>query len=139
MLRSMLLAIVGFLVSTSGAHGADYTAMSGKELYVRFCAACHGAEARGDGPVAGALAVEVPDLRSIARRNGGAFPRERIERIIDGRHILGAHGSRTMPVWGEDLSQLEIGSPDAEKVTRLVIERLVAHLESLQLPAAQKQ
>jgi putative copper resistance protein D len=44
---------------------ADYTADSvdhGALLYRRHCASCHGADGRGDGPAAGALAVRPPDL-----------------------------------------------------------------------------
>ena len=63
-------------------------AMSGKELYQRFCASCHCAEGRGDGPVAASFAVEVPDLTLISRRSNDVFPREQVVRIIDGRHIL---------------------------------------------------
>jgi mono/diheme cytochrome c family protein len=110
--------------------------MSGKELYGRFCASCHGVTGRGDGPVAGSFKVEVPDLTLIARRAHGAYPRERIEKIIDGRHILGAHGSRTMPVWGEDFSRLEIGNPEAERSTRLIIQRLADYVWLLQKPTA---
>lgn len=122
------------LVLADAAHAADYVAMSGKDLYVRFCASCHGTAGRGDGPVAGSFTVEVPDLTLIARRAGGSYLRERIVRIIDGRHVIGAHGSRTMPVWGEDLARLEIGNPDAERVTRTVIERLADYVWLLQKP-----
>jgi mono/diheme cytochrome c family protein len=108
--------------------------MSGKELYGRFCASCHGATGRGDGPVASSFKVEVPDLTLIARRAQGEYPRDRIEKIIDGRFIIGAHGNRTMPVWGEDLSRLEIGNPDAERATRLIIGRLADYVWLLQKP-----
>jgi mono/diheme cytochrome c family protein len=108
--------------------------MSGKDLYFRFCASCHGPTGRGDGPVADSFKVEVPDLTLIARRAGGVYPRDRIERIIDGRHIVGAHGSRTMPVWGEDLSRLEIGDPNAERSTRIIILRLADFVWLLQKP-----
>jgi mono/diheme cytochrome c family protein len=129
----LLLAVLALYDST--AWSADYVAMSGKDLYQRFCAACHGAEGHGDGPVAASFKVEVPDLTLIARRAGNAYPRERVVRIIDGRFIIGAHGSRTMPVWGEDLGRLEIGNPDAERATRVVIDRLADYLEQLQRPA----
>jgi mono/diheme cytochrome c family protein len=111
---------------------ADYAAMSGKDLYQRFCASCHGVEGRGDGPVADSLRAEVPDLTLIARRAHGADPRDRIVRIIDGRYIIGAHGTRIMPVWGEDLTRLEIGNPDAERSTEIIIGRLADYLSSLQ-------
>jgi mono/diheme cytochrome c family protein len=133
--RSGVVAAVTVMLAVSGpAWSADYVAMSGEELFGRFCAACHGAQGRGDGPVAGSFTIEVPDLTLIARRAGGAFPRDRVVRIIDGRHTIGAHGSRTMPVWGEDLSRLEIGNPEAESATRAVIERLADYLGRLQRP-----
>jgi hypothetical protein len=71
----------------------------------------------------------------VARRAGGMYPRDTVLRIIDGRHIVGAHGSRTMPVWGEDLSRIEIGSPDQEKAARLVMERLADYVGTLQKQA----
>jgi hypothetical protein len=92
---------------------------------------------RGDGPVASSFKVEVPDLTLIARRAQGSYPRDRIERIIDGRFVVGAHGSRTMPVWGEDLSRLEIGNPDAERATRVIIGRLADYVWLLQKPSAE--
>jgi mono/diheme cytochrome c family protein len=117
------------------AEAADYAAMSGKDLYRRFCAACHGESGRGDGPVSASLAVETPDLTMMARRHGGKFPRDQIAKIIDGRFIIGAHGSRTMPVWGEELSRLEIGNPDAESSTQAIVERLTDYLRTVQRPA----
>lgn len=133
-MRAVLVAIA--LGAAGAANAADYVAMSGKELFGRFCASCHGVEGRGDGPVAKSFATEVPDLTFIARRHGGEFPRERVAQIIDGRFVLGAHGSRTMPVWGEDLARLEIGNPDAERATNTIITRLTDYLRSLQRPAA---
>jgi mono/diheme cytochrome c family protein len=135
-MRGSCIALLTASLALSGtAQAADYVAMSGKELYARFCSSCHGATGRGDGPVAGEFKVEVPDLTLIARRAKGTYPRDRIVRIIDGRHIIGAHGSRTMPVWGEDFSRLELGNPDAERSTRVVIDRLADYVWLLQKPA----
>lgn len=120
------------LLLTCAAQAADYVAMSGKELYERFCASCHGASGRGDGPVASSFKIEVPDLTMISRRAGGEYPRDRIARIIDGRFIIGAHGTRTMPVWGEDFSRLEIGNPEAERSTAVIIGRLADYVLLLQ-------
>jgi mono/diheme cytochrome c family protein len=113
---------------------ADYLAMKGPELYQRFCSSCHGATGQGDGPVASNFKHEVPDLTSLARRHGGTFPRDQVERIIDGRYMLSAHGSRAMPVWGDGLSKSEIGNPDAERFTQTIIQRLTEHVQSLQKP-----
>ena len=120
------------------AAGADYLAMSGKELYAHLCESCHGATGRGEGPVAHSFNIEVPDLTLIARRQGGTFPRDRIEQIIDGRSTILAHGTRTMPVWGEELARTEIGNPDAERATQLMITRLLDYVQSLQRPTAQR-
>lgn len=130
-----LLVIAASLISSPAALAADYVGMSGKQLYGRFCASCHGAEGRGDGPVAPSFSIEVPDLTLIARRSGGRFPRDRVVRIIDGRYVVGAHGSRTMPVWGEDFSRAEIGDPNAERATRILIDRLADYVWLLQRPA----
>jgi mono/diheme cytochrome c family protein len=137
MRRALAVLAVCCIAWTSSASAADYVAMSGQELYRRFCASCHGVEGRGDGPVAASLRVEVPDLTQTARRLQGAGGRDRLIRIIDGRYIVGAHGTRLMPVWGEDLSRLEIGNPDAERSSQLIIQRLADYVSSLQ-PAPAK-
>lgn len=116
----------------SAAQSADYVAMSGEDLYRRFCASCHGVQGRGDGPVAASLRVEVPDLTQTARRLHGAEGRDRLIRIIDGRYIIGAHGTRLMPVWGEDLARLEIGNPEAERSSQVIIGRLADYVSNLQ-------
>ena len=132
MRRALTILTACCITWVSSAQGADYAASSGEELYRRFCASCHGVEGRGDGPVAASLRVEVPDLTRIASRARGMDPRERIVRVIDGRHIIGAHGTRLMPVWGEDLARLEIGNPDAERSTQILIGRLADYVSSLQ-------
>lgn len=136
-MRKWVLGLLGALTLATQSQAADYVSMSGKDLYKRFCASCHGVDGAGDGPVSSMLTVEVPDLRLLARRAGGTFPRDRVVRIIDGRHVIAAHGTRTMPVWGEDLSKLEPGDPNAEQATQIVILRLADYLWSLQRPPAQ--
>jgi mono/diheme cytochrome c family protein len=96
-------------LTTTPTDAADYVAMSGQQLYTRFCASCHGLEGHGDGPVAQSFASKVPDITLIARRHGGEFPGDWVERTIDGRQRIGAHGAYTMPVWGEDFSRTDIG------------------------------
>jgi mono/diheme cytochrome c family protein len=135
MLDKRVIACVVLLTCSSGLHAKDYPAMSGKELYVRFCASCHGFDGRGDGPVAASLIVKTPDLTRLLRRAGGTYPRETVLRVIDGRQIVGAHGSRTMPVWGEQLSRIEFGAPDQKKAARLVMERIADYVGALQKPA----
>lgn len=121
------------IMAASTAAAADYSAMSGQELYKRFCAACHGADAQGNGPVAASFKIQVPDLTRIARRQGKFSP-TLIERVVDGRHILAAHGTREMPVWGEEFTRAELGSPDAERDTRTVIAKIVEYISTIQRP-----
>ena len=41
------------------------------------------------------------DLRTIAKRNNGAVPKEELEKMILGeKGSRAAHGSEDMPVWG---------------------------------------
>ena len=132
MRRALTILTACSITWASSAWSADYAAMSGEDLYRRFCASCHGVEGRGDGPVAASLRVEVPDLTRTASRARDTDPRERVVRIIDGRYIVGAHGTRLMPVWGEDLARLEIGNPDAERSAQIIIGRLADYVSSLQ-------
>ena len=134
--RALAILIVCCITFANAAAAADYTSMSGEQLYRRFCASCHGVQGRGDGPVAASFRVEVPDLTQTASRMHGADVRERIVRIIDGRYIIGAHGSRIMPVWGEDMARLEIGNPEAERASQIMIGRLADYVTSLQRPSS---
>jgi mono/diheme cytochrome c family protein len=105
---------------------------SGAELFDRFCASCHGAQAHGDGPVSRSLNVAVPDLTTIGVRYG-EFPAGQIRDIIDGRGIdVRAHGTRTMPVWGYEFWVEEGGDVNAQRAVREAINRLVEHLRSIQ-------
>jgi hypothetical protein len=81
--------------------------LGGADLFHSYCASCHGANARGQGPVAPALLNKLPDLTTISKRNGGIFPAGRIESIISGDESVIAHGSREMPVWGPIFHQVE--------------------------------
>jgi mono/diheme cytochrome c family protein len=72
----------------------------GRLEYVENCAACHGPEGKGDGPVAEALSTKPSDLTQISKRYSGTFPREFVFEVIDGRNMINPHGDREMPVWG---------------------------------------
>ncbi len=111
--------------------GRDSRQMSGRELYVAYCASCHGLEGRGDGPAAEAMRMRPTDLTALARRNGGKFPALRVQRLLGGVEGLPAHGGKRMPVWGPVFLPL---SP-AEGETAAMIDRLVRYLESIQKPA----
>jgi mono/diheme cytochrome c family protein len=81
--------------------------LDGADMFHAYCAPCHGADGKGDGPVAPALNTRLPDLTTISKRHGGIFPALRIEQIISGDELIFAHGSREMPIWGPIFHQIE--------------------------------
>lgn len=133
-MRRFLVGTFGaaMVLAWSHAHAQGFATYSGAELFQRFCAACHGEQGRGDGPVAGTLSVLVPDLTRLAQRNNGRYPAARIRDIIDGRSIVIAHGTRYMPVWGYEFWVEEGADVVAEDEARIIIDRLVDYLESIQ-------
>jgi mono/diheme cytochrome c family protein len=107
-------------------------AAGGRGLYLRYCTSCHGADGKGQGPVAVSLKVPPPDLTQIAKRAGGKFDEKAVLAYIDGRRAVAAHGSREMPVWGAVFAEELRGAPYAEYVTLLESRALMDHLRSLQ-------
>ncbi len=131
MKRFLALILVGALTAqASVAQDAD----TGAQIYARYCATCHGAEAAGNGPMAPALVLQPPDLTRLTARNDGVFPMTRVVMRIDGRDPLVSHGS-PMPVYGDffegdDLSlRAETGQPI---LTSPAVVDLVAYLQGLQ-------
>lgn len=113
----LILAFLAVSVRPDDANGKTQTgkaenqqlieSLKGPELFQAHCAPCHGNGGKGDGPVASALNTPVPDLTTIAKRNGGIFPENRVRSMILGEDVLKAHGSREMPIWGPIFHQVE--------------------------------
>jgi len=103
--------------------------LSGEELYISYCQICHGTD--GNGPMTEVLTIPPPDLRKIAARRDGVFPKEELKKVIDGREGFLSHGTRDMPIWGavfansEDLNNEE---QIAEKISLLI-----DYLETIQV------
>jgi len=129
---SQILASVFFLVAVAAVDAQELTLYSGEQVYERFCSACHGAEAMGDGPVAATLSVPVPNLTTLSQRHDDEFPAAWVRETIDGRSLAMAHGPRYMPVWGYEFWIEEGADILAEEETRMVIARLVNYLRSIQ-------
>lgn len=105
---------------------------AGDKLFQQYCSSCHGADGRGNGPVASQLRATVPDLQLIAARRNGTFPESEIAAFIDGRSATAAHGSREMPVWGRNFSAQFGGGEISEEATRGYLTALIAYLKSIQ-------
>lgn len=81
----------------------SYVESQGKPLFVRYCATCHGDEARGDGQNASNLNPPPPDMTVSKDSRDAAFIRKVIE---EGSAAVGR--SPLSPPWGRSLSQQEI-------------------------------
>ncbi|HEV2546397.1 MAG TPA: cytochrome c [Stellaceae bacterium] len=92
--------IAGFNVQAWAQQPETQQPDIGKAEYQSGCAACHGLDGKGTGPVADALKTKPADLTIIAKKNDGVFPFGRIYDIIDGREEVKSHGARDMPIWG---------------------------------------
>jgi mono/diheme cytochrome c family protein len=71
-----------------------------KVEYLSYCAACHGAGGKGDGPLSVKLTTKPADLTVLSRKNKGVFPVSAVYAAIDGRNVNASHRTGEMPVWG---------------------------------------
>jgi mono/diheme cytochrome c family protein len=100
----------------------------GKDSFEAYCATCHGADARGNGPVASALKRTPPDLTILANRNRDVFPRDRVNAVLTGAgRTVSAHGTTEMPIWGPLFRAFE-----SDARVRVRIDNLVNYLETVQ-------
>ncbi len=98
--RASVAAVMAMTLAGVGVAFAADKSDIGKMEYQTSCAVCHGADGKGGGSFAQVLQLSMPDLTTMARRNGGVFPVVRVYDIIDGREDVKAHGTREMPIWG---------------------------------------
>ena len=108
--------------------------------FLGLCADCHGADAKGSGPLAKNLTKVPPDLTRIKQRANGEFNEKEVFDLILGLSTPHFHGTREMPIWGdwlmdetlEDSTMLE-AAPLAEKEVERRVMALVKYLEGLQI------
>ncbi len=132
-----LLVVLTFAVAGAGKQTQPTTeehfmpiinSVKGPDLFQAYCASCHGLDAKGTGPAAQALKVEVPDLTVLTRNNRGQFPALRVRQMITGDQVAAAHGSRAMPIWGPIFHQVE----EDKDFGNVRLANLVKYLESIQ-------
>lgn len=137
MKRSTWIAAMAVAMAFSQTAVAQARTELGKLEFESNCASCHGAGGAGDGYYAQYLKLGVPDLVTIAERNGGVFPADRVQRVIDGREAIMGHGTRTMPIWGVHYTQRAAEyykgfAYDPEAFTRARIVSLVDYVYAMQ-------
>ncbi len=72
----------------------------GEGSFLANCAACHGADGKGNGPIVDFLKSAPSDLTEISMRNGGQFPIKRVYEVIADADQTRGHGTSEMPIWG---------------------------------------
>lgn len=102
--------------------------VNGSDLFRAHCAACHGSDGKGNGPMASTLKAKVANLTVLAKNNGGQFPSERVRKTITGEIVLASHGSREMPIWGPIFHQIEAD----QDFGNVRFRNLVRYVESIQ-------
>jgi mono/diheme cytochrome c family protein len=119
------LLLTATLFSQSPAPGEEVA--TGRGVYLRECAPCHGQAATGHGPAAWALKHQAPDLTRYTDRTV-PFPRESIRNGITGHiRLEPSHNFTQMPFWRTSLD-----APGPVPGTSLM-DALLAYLDSIQL------
>lgn len=116
---TMLLVGGGALWRVLAASPADHDVKAGRALYAQYCATCHGASGRGDGPSGTGLATKPADLTDGRVMN--PLPDELLANVIE-RGGAAEGLAPTMPGFGAYLG--------AEQ-----IRQLIAYTRTLAQPA----
>jgi mono/diheme cytochrome c family protein len=138
MVRRILVALVVVFASAAVAFAQTQpkietapmkrtSAADAPGMFQSYCAACHGKDAKGNGPAAAALKKAPADLTRISARNGGTFPAVKVKRYIEGADEVAAHGTRDMPMWAGLFRSLE------RDTAAMRVQGLSDYLESLQV------
>ena len=105
---------------------------SGSEMYAVYCAVCHGATGKGDGPAASAFKKTPTNLAMLARNNNGKYPAEHVYAVLKFGTPVPAHGNRQMPIWKPLLHSMNTLPEAYDQVTVLRIDNLVHYIQSIQ-------
>src|SRR5580704_1468709 len=85
---------------------------SGQQMFVTYCAVCHGANGNGRGPAIAALKFPPADLTALSQKNRGVFPTYHVSAVLQFGVQNPAHGNPEMPIWGDLLSSVNASSLD---------------------------
>jgi mono/diheme cytochrome c family protein len=132
----LLVGVSGAIPAAQGEAGAQKKNLkkapiasseseSGAQLYKNYCAACHGVKGKGDGQVARYLKGPPADLSTLAQRNNGRYPADRVTATLrNGTDSV--HGTSDMPIWGP------VFQSRGKDVAQTRIRKLTEFVESLQ-------
>lgn len=103
---------------------------SGAAMYKQYCAPCHGASGKGDGPAAAALKTAPADLTILAKQNNGKYPDDKVASVLRFGTKAPAHGSSDMPIWGPAFGSVSGGD---QAIVTMRINNLTRYIKSLQV------
>lgn len=107
-------------------------AANGKQMYISYCASCHGVDGKGAGPVALSLQKQPADLSALSRNNGGKFPTQHVIAVLQFGSQAAAHGTAEMPVWGPVFGRMDVNDPQSS-MRSLRISNVARYVETLQV------
>jgi len=102
--------------------------VSGAQMYSTYCAVCHGADGKGNGPAAPALKTIPTNLTTLAKKNNGKFPAEHVSAVLQFGVATPAHGNADMPIWGDLMRTL----PSSSMQLHQRIVNLTDYLKTMQ-------
>ena len=133
--QASVCLVLGFSLFPGPSFAAEQDIIeAGKHEFQRSCATCHGIDAKGDGPTAEILLAKPADLTQLSKKRGGKFLFWRVYEKIDGsdEDLIREHGSREMPIWGEEFRFDRKATAAYNMGVRGRILSLVHYLESIQ-------
>ncbi|HEX9162594.1 MAG TPA: cytochrome c [Thermoanaerobaculia bacterium] len=97
----------------------------GAQMYSDYCAVCHGAQGKSDGPAVAFMKSPPPQLSTLANRNSGKYPALYVAGIL--RMGSRSHSTATinMPAW-------DVLFRAHNRDAHLRISNLTTYIESLQ-------
>ena len=131
---ALIKIIAGIALICISGPAISQNAEDGRELFITYCATCHGDAGRGDGPMMELLVIPPADLTALQSANNGVFPIAWVVRQIDGRDPLLAHGG-AMPLYGQMFpsEDVAIASETGQPIlTSQAIADLTAWLATIQ-------
>lgn len=114
-----ILLLFCFATAAYARVPGDHDSRLAKTYYQEFCASCHGAEGRGDGPTSSAFKTATLDLTRLAEKGSHSFDTRNVRALIQ-KHR------------GESLLSADSDAEEALSVARHRIALIARHLESLQ-------
>jgi mono/diheme cytochrome c family protein len=123
------LVVVSHPVASDSAAWRENLA-DGKQEYEENCVSCHGADGRGKGDLGQKLFKKPTDLTTIAARNEGQFPFQRIFEIIAGDTPVAGHETMHMPEYADRMKGDNFKPGYHQAHVRIL--QLTHYLESLQ-------